>query len=836
MSIWPFFFGAKRVEDEVRSLEGVAENSMSGPVQADVADRPESIPGGFTSGNEDLEPFHLTSSGSQPVSIFESADPAFARHGICSTTKLDTAVQPVHASSNLIGNYADRTLSGARPSIPSEHSHILRNGYAMTKGGTNMASGYDVIEHDSASLDQSVDHRGVSSSSWPSWHDPGVSPGNRSLVPGLEKHDVIAPSSPTSPRHSPDSHPQSQRGFNSKKDASATNLSSVSLRGLPPRSSDYIVWPTHYPEEGSETMPDAWELSPLEESEISFCVPHDESGQTMQEAREGNSLDVNEVSFRSLRVEDSDKGAGDDGPNKQEHASAAAEDDSEDNCMTHLMNGQTEVLFLSPRGDDRDGDTEGGGSNQGEAASVFEQEGWEDEPVGAALADGETEVVSFMSPRSDDNTEDGGSGQEPDAGAFEQDDWEDEAMGAALADGETKVISFMSPRDSYDRDTDQGGSGQEEDARGSEQDDWEDENELVEGETEVDRILAQLAEESGADPATKADLQNLVVVMLDANDKLYNAMNRAQRDPDLEQRQPPEHKGIRRHVQHRILGTVKNQARLRFFVMEAMGRDELNSEIVVPLDQDVRLFDKGRHPGPTLPNIQLYLGQELACRWNKKAIDILAEAFIASGVSDCENLALVKKMLQTHLHTLQNQYKKQSRNGELTQADREMQSQVNRGQRRRGVHERRFEAHYKHRDLCTEELDDLWKLLDYTAHSGDESEVRSDGETYFIRTRLRWRSEEFRDFLRSHDYVYLSTRFHPDGKATRGKFPRHRIVGSRRIEKFDPPVAGLPANCYDEDWLATLEPKTREELNLLPPIDLTLSDAIQECVFPFVFV
>ncbi|KAJ3551232.1 hypothetical protein NM688_g4821 [Phlebia brevispora] len=336
------------------------------------------------------------------------------------------------------------------------------------------------------------------------------------------------------------------------------------------------------------------------------------------------------------------------------------------------------------------------------------------------------------------------------------------------------------------------------------------------GEAEVDRIIAELADAAGDEPATKADLQSVTVVILDRQDKLLALLNSAEQNRQPGKDHLPKVQGIRRRVQPRDIEMLLKQAKLRFFTMEAMGRDTMKDPIHVATLEEVTMFAKGT----ILP-------------WNQHATELLADSFIASGYSTLEDRRVVRSMIKTHLHTLQKQYRKQLRGPDRTQAERETQTVENRDQRRRGIHTRRFNAHCADSGLNTPEFREIWNLLDYTAHSGDESEIRSDGETYFIRTVLHWRSEEFATFLRAHDYVHLSTRFHPNGKPKRGKFPRHRIMGSTRVEVFDTPVRGLPANCYNKDWLATLDQKSLESLRMLPAIDLRLSAEVQELVRRF---
>ena len=121
--------------------------------------------------------------------------------------------------------------------------------------------------------------------------------------------------------------------------------------------------------------------------------------------------------------------------------------------------------------------------------------------------------------------------------------------------------------------------------------------------------------------------------------------------------------------------------------MEAMGRESTDAEIAVASEQEVALYKKRLHSGPTLEGngLRLYLGKEMSCAWNRRAAELLADDFIASGYSSCTDRELVIRIARTHFRTLQDQYKRQCHGNVETEREREERIGENREQRRRGI-------------------------------------------------------------------------------------------------------------------------------------------------------
>lgn len=93
---------------------------------------------------------------------------------------------------------------------------------------------------------------------------------------------------------------------------------------------------------------------------------------------------------------------------------------------------------------------------------------------------------------------------------------------------------------------------------------------------------------------------------------------------------------------------------------------------------------------------------------------------------------------------------------------------------------------------------------------------------------LEWRSEEFIALLRCTDYLYISSKFTPDGRPKTTHIPRPRVTGKRASTRDA--VPDLPANCYSENWKIRVGEEVVERMNMGPPMDLHIPDALVKCV------
>lgn len=80
-----------------------------------------------------------------------------------------------------------------------------------------------------------------------------------------------------------------------------------------------------------------------------------------------------------------------------------------------------------------------------------------------------------------------------------------------------------------------------------------------------------------------------------------------------------------------------------------------------------------------------------------------------------------------------------------------------------------------------------------------------------------WQSQAFRNFLWLLDTLYREDWEDPvHRRAMGGNIPRVRVLppqGEEKAEVGVPPI-GLPRNCYDSKWVASLSPHVRAELEI----------------------
>lgn len=118
--------------------------------------------------------------------------------------------------------------------------------------------------------------------------------------------------------------------------------------------------------------------------------------------------------------------------------------------------------------------------------------------------------------------------------------------------------------------------------------------------------------------------------------------------------------------------------------------------------------------------------------------------------------------------------------------------------------------------------------------SEDEKEETRGGPRYVVRD-LIWRSDELGLIETTLDYLHLSTRFKPNGKPRRGKFPHLRTRNTARPSIPGHPPKHMPRNCYAPGYLDTLDPWELRSLDVQEPIDLSLSSALLRCVYIWIW-
>lgn len=129
--------------------------------------------------------------------------------------------------------------------------------------------------------------------------------------------------------------------------------------------------------------------------------------------------------------------------------------------------------------------------------------------------------------------------------------------------------------------------------------------------------------------------------------------------------------------------------------------------------------------------------------------------------------------------------------------------------------------------------------MSYAALSDDDSDHEAGshlGRSRYAIVREAWRSEELIKWLRTIDLLALGEKWGGRLVAHRGNVRRLRIHSTR--SKDGVAVIELPENCYDRDWLNSLNDYERKILNVQPPLDMTFSEDERLCalVFPQWFV
>lgn len=116
----------------------------------------------------------------------------------------------------------------------------------------------------------------------------------------------------------------------------------------------------------------------------------------------------------------------------------------------------------------------------------------------------------------------------------------------------------------------------------------------------------------------------------------------------------------------------------------------------------------------------------------------------------------------------------------------------------------------------------------YKVTSGDETDhgVKTILGAVSVQ-HLLWRSAEFVVFLHNAEDISTLNRYdQTTGSRGRGATSRIRFIRNKppatKLRRGSYPV-DFPINCYDKDWLDSLPPLVRKEMEktMKPPVDLT---------------
>lgn len=122
--------------------------------------------------------------------------------------------------------------------------------------------------------------------------------------------------------------------------------------------------------------------------------------------------------------------------------------------------------------------------------------------------------------------------------------------------------------------------------------------------------------------------------------------------------------------------------------------------------------------------------------------------------------------------------------------------------------------------------------MSYAVLSDDESDHENGtnlGRSRYSIVKEPWRSDELIIWLRMMDLLACGEKWAGRNVAHQGNSRRFRAHSSR--SKHGVPVAGLPKNCYNPDWLDALGHFEREHLQVGPPQDMRFSEEERRYVF-----
>lgn len=113
--------------------------------------------------------------------------------------------------------------------------------------------------------------------------------------------------------------------------------------------------------------------------------------------------------------------------------------------------------------------------------------------------------------------------------------------------------------------------------------------------------------------------------------------------------------------------------------------------------------------------------------------------------------------------------------------------------------------------------------------SDDEEDYDGENKRLVV-LGMPWRSAQAEEWMLRLDHVHMSTRWGPKGTPKRGRLPRWRVRGSKRMERGSEHPRGLPKNFYDSLWMNELTEEDRRALKTTEPVDLSLSDELMKYV------
>ncbi|KLO06160.1 hypothetical protein SCHPADRAFT_895681 [Schizopora paradoxa] len=255
---------------------------------------------------------------------------------------------------------------------------------------------------------------------------------------------------------------------------------------------------------------------------------------------------------------------------------------------------------------------------------------------------------------------------------------------------------------------------------------------------------------------------------------------------------------------------------IRVFAMHLMNRRKSTDPMPQPAsDEEVDLFAKGKHPGPTATRGMFYLDLRgpYTSPWNKRASECFSEAFVKVPSFNCTDVDLVRQKFNRHIRSLSDQFDRlegtfEPRNQDENAADTRLRQLGF----QRGVAVLSF-------DGLKDQEDILFNVLGLDSMSDDERDgVGIYGERRFRIIEQEWKHPDLTYWVRILDGLYISTRFNEAGKPTPGNWPRIRLPPAPNAPKSKKlPPSGLPRNFFNPEYLASLYPYQLARLQVKPP-------------------
>ncbi|TCD63816.1 hypothetical protein EIP91_004911 [Steccherinum ochraceum] len=277
-----------------------------------------------------------------------------------------------------------------------------------------------------------------------------------------------------------------------------------------------------------------------------------------------------------------------------------------------------------------------------------------------------------------------------------------------------------------------------------------------------------------------------------------------------------------------------------------LGRENKRSPFPeCPSTVELAQCEANNHPGPTKENFRLNVsGKKLRCRWNKRGARVAYNEYLEEEGHLDVTFAQFEAAFLSHIETLSTHYLELKKNPcnpdgtapAPTPAQKAKAEKIAQAQRQRALGQRRERdvgrcAPLKRLQPIFNKGVGITSLDEYTAGPQEHRKL--------VIVPHYWRSKTFTRLIRAIDLVHLyyrnrQERDHPD----RGSWPAWRYVQEESTRPglqgdLGGAVPGLPRNCYGEEWLKSLRPDQIEDLDIQPPVDLSIPDDVKEIVRRF---